>query len=118
MGGGDGNDSIRGTGGNDEGGAFKCPPAYGLFGFEGNDRLAGGRGSDGLVGLEGADILAGGAGNDYLDAKSAGKSTSSGNDILRCGGGFDRYSVSANDAVDESCERRVPVPVLERARHW
>lgn len=87
--GGAGNDSLRGTGGNDL-----------IFGGDGNDTLRGGAGNDTLDGGIGNDGLSGAAGNDFLNAGDgndtgfggSGNDTllgSNGDDILYGGAGVD-----------------------------
>ena len=110
-----GGDTIRGAAGNDRGGHDACGPGpFGLFGFEGNDRILGGAGKDGILGGPGADLLAGGKGKDFIDAKSDGGGQ--GSDTLRCGPGFDRYVANPNDVVANSCEKKVPPPEGPKAR--
>jgi VCBS repeat-containing protein len=80
--GGNGDDTISGTNGNDvlEGGAGKDT----INGFSGDDVLIGGAGDDTLDGGDGNDILIGGGGNDTLMGGS-------GDDILYAGPGNDTF---------------------------
>jgi Ca2+-binding RTX toxin-like protein len=78
--GGDGADTLRGQGGRDtllgNGGVDE------LRGGKGDDVLKGGTGNDTLIGNAGDDVLRGGAGNDVLQGNAGG-------DILVGGGGAD-----------------------------
>ena len=85
--GGDGDDTIRGLGGND-----KIHHGYG------DDVIYGGDGNDGVAPDSGNDVIYGGAGNDDLDSHD------DGGDKLYCGAGRDKYWADKNDYVDSSCE--------------
>ena len=114
IGGGPAGDTIRGSGGSEHGEFFKCGE-FGIYGFEGADRLIGGAGGDRIIGGPGGDLFSGGKGNDYLDARGG---DAGGNDTLKCGRGFDRYSASPSDSVAGDCERRIPPPEARQARRW
>uniref|UniRef100_UPI0015D3D055 cadherin-like domain-containing protein n=1 Tax=Acinetobacter sp. YH12218 TaxID=2601152 RepID=UPI0015D3D055 len=88
--GGEGNDTISGSGGNDylvggEGNDI-------LHGGAGNDYLLGGSGDDTLNGNDGNDTLLGGAGNDILNGGA-------GNDILDGGAGNDILNGGAGNDI-------------------
>jgi hypothetical protein len=85
--GGDGDDVIRGLGGNDE-----------ILHGSGDDVIYGGDGNDGVFPDSGNDVIYGGAGNDDID------SSDDGGDKLYCGEGQDSYWADKNDYVDSSCE--------------
>ena len=88
--GGDGDDTIRGLGGNDE-----------IFHGSGDDVVYGGDGDDLVYPDSGNDVIYGGDGNDKL------YSNDDGGDKLYCGAGRDKYIANKNDYVDSSCE--VPI---------
>jgi Ca2+-binding RTX toxin-like protein len=85
-----------------------------LVGGPGNDGLLGGRGSDGLVGEKGNDLLSdgpfrefsedtlsGGAGDDVFGVINR----PAFEDVVMCGGGFDRVLADTKDEVAPDCER-------------
>ena len=98
MDGGDGNDLLWGSPGDDEliGGAG----ADWLAGYAGNDHVFGGSGDDWLSGQEGNDWLYGAAGNDVLAAGVGDDSLTGGDgdDVLFAGSGVDR--LIGGDGVD------------------
>jgi Ca2+-binding RTX toxin-like protein len=122
-----GQDDLLGLGGSDnlEGG----PGRDNVFGGSerrpggGDKNLAGGSGNDGVFGGNGSDDLSGGEGNDYLvdgDFRESSEdklSAGAGNDVLdvinrpafedvvSCGGGFDRVLADREDLVAPDCER-------------
>ena len=78
-----GDDTIAGLGGNDR-----------LYGGDGEDTLSGDFGNDYLYGQDGNDQLDGGAGNDYLSGGND-------DDTLRGGAGDDRlYGDNGNDVLN------------------
>ena len=87
--GGDGDDVIRGLGGNDK-----------IFPGSGDDVVYGGDGDDAVGYQTGNDVVYGGAGNDNID------SSDDGGDQIYCGAGRDKYwaDTDKNDYVDSSCE--------------
>ncbi|MCC5645433.1 cadherin-like domain-containing protein [Nostoc sp. CHAB 5824] len=80
LSGGNGDDSLNGTAGNDS-----------LSGGNGKDTLNGNGGNDTLVGGNGADILNGGDGNDLLQGDDS-EESGNGKDILTGGTGNDTLS--------------------------
>jgi Ca2+-binding RTX toxin-like protein len=87
LSGGDGDDTIRGLGGNDD-----------ISHGDGDDVVYGGDGDDGVSSDSGKDVIYGGAGNDGLDSHD------DGGDKLYCGAGRDKYWADKEDYVDSSCE--------------
>lgn len=75
-----------------------------MYGFGGDDSLAGDKGDDKIFGGDGDDELSGEEGNDILDGGNGNDTLSgfTGNDIMIGGKGDDRYSVyTAGDVVIE-----------------
>ena len=93
--GGDGDDTIRGLGGNDE-----------IFPNSGDDVVYGGDGNDFVVPDVGKDVIYGGDGNDML-ASNDGDGQG---DKLYCGEGKDRYYADKDDYVSSSCEKEPKPP--------
>jgi len=93
--GGEGNDAIRGYGGNDylEAGSGNDV----VLGYGGGDFLAGGDGNDELGGGAGSDILQGDSGDDVLDGGM-------GDDTLEGGDGSDVYVFGTNSGYDSIIE--------------
>lgn len=91
LNGGNGNDVLNGTDGNDrlDGGNGSDT----LNGGGGNDTLNGGNGNDTLNGGDGNDTLNGGNGNDVLRGGA-------GNDTLNGGNGNDLFILAAGDGTD------------------
>jgi Ca2+-binding RTX toxin-like protein len=130
-----GNDSLLGRGGNDRlfaldgrdtllGGPGKDwvdthPKEFrrgdkNLQGGPGNDLVVGGRGSDNVLGDTGNDLLVDGPHREFsLDKVSGGDGTDvlavqnfpAAQDIVTCGGGFDRVLADSKDLVASDCER-------------
>jgi Ca2+-binding RTX toxin-like protein len=84
-----------------------------LLGGPGNDIVFGGRGSDKVVGEEGNDLQIDGPLRDVaLDVVSGGDGTDvllvdnvpATQDIVTCGGGFDRVLADSEDLVSPDCE--------------
>jgi hypothetical protein len=96
--GGDGDDTIRGLGGNDE-----------IFPGSGDDVIYAGPGNDSVFPDLGNDVIYGGAGNDKLDSGDDG-------DKLYCGAGRDKYVADPNDYVDSSCEVGPGPPGIQSAQ--
>ena len=105
--GGDGNDSLEGSPGNDT--------IYGesgndvLEGKLGNDSLVGGSGRDRMEGDDGNDILKGGGHGDYLQGGNGNDRIwgGHGNDDIQGGRGTDRiFGESGNDDFDNSDSTR------------
>ena len=94
--GGDGDDTIRGLGGNDS-----ISHGYG------DDVVYGGDGDDDVFPDSGNDVIYGGPGNDKLD------SGDDGGDKLYCGAGRDKYIADKNDYVDSSCEKKPLIAQFE-----
>ena len=87
-----------------------------MVGGSGNDSVIGGRGSDNVLGQEGndlvidgpdrefaADIVSAGVGNDVVGAVNR----PAFEDIVSCGGGFDRAIVDRKDVLAADCEKVV-----------
>ena len=87
--GGDGDDTIRGLGGNDD-----------ISPGSGDDVVYGGDGDDDVFPDSGNDVIYGGDGNDML-ASNDGDGQG---DKLYCGAGRDKYFADPTDNVDTSCE--------------
>ena len=97
--GGDGDDRLNGTNGDDQ-----------IFGGGGNDRLNGGNGNDALFGNSGDDTLNGGNGNDSLNGGSGNDriNGSNGDDLLAGGEGDNVLnSGNGNDTVTAGSGRDV-----------
>src|SRR5215217_6883276 len=92
--GGDGDDTIRALGGNDE-----------IFHGSGDDVVYGGDGDDLVYPDSGNDVIYGGDGNDKLYSNDV-----DGGDKLYCGAGRDKYIANKNDYVDSSCEKKLKPP--------
>ena len=83
-----------------------------LVGGPGNDVVFGGNGSDNILGNEGNDLVANGS-KQSLDKISAGEGNDvvgavndpASQDMVTCGGGFDRVFADRKDAVAPDCER-------------
>src|SRR5215211_2357676 len=95
--GGDGDDTIRGLGGNDE-----------IYPGSGDDVVYGGDGDDLVYPDSGNDVIYGGAGNDKLYSNDGDGQR----DKLYCGAGRDTYHADKNDYVDSSCEKE---PLIAQA---
>jgi Ca2+-binding RTX toxin-like protein len=87
--GGDGDDEIRGLGGNDE-----------ISGGSGDDVIYGGDGDDHFVPDSGNDVIYAGNGNEMISTLSDKEER----DKLYCGAGRDKYRADPTDYVDSSCE--------------
>ena len=87
--GGDGDDTIRGLGGNDE-----------ISPGSGDDVIYGGDGDDDVFPDVGKDVIYGGDGNDKLASNDGDGQP----DKLYCGAGRDTYLDDPTDYVDSSCE--------------
>ena len=85
-----------------------------MVGGSGNDSVIGGRGSDDVLGQEGNDLvvdgpvrefatdnISAGAGNDVVAAVNR----PAFEDIVTCGGGFDRVIVDRKDVLAPDCEK-------------
>ena len=85
-----------------------------MVGGSGNDSVIGGRGSDDVLGQEGNDLvvdgpvrefatdnISAGAGNDVVAAVNR----PAFEDIVTCGGGFDRMIVDRKDVLAPDCEK-------------
>ena len=122
IGGGDGDDTLKGEGGNDrmnagdgddivDGGAENDDIDGGagddkVNGGSGNDIVGGGSGDDEVSGSSGNDNLNGGSGNDLIMGGSGNDilSGNSGADELRGGSGNDIYYVDTFDTIFEAVE--------------
>jgi Ca2+-binding RTX toxin-like protein len=84
-----------------------------LQGGPGNDIVVGGRRSDNVLGDTGNDLLVDGPERDSLDKVSVGDGTDvflvhhihAAQDIVTCGGGFDRVLADRKDLISPDCER-------------
>ena len=85
-----------------------------LVGGSGNDTVIGGRGSDNILGQEGNDLVADGPDREFAtDKLSAGGGNDvvavvnrpAFEDIVTCGGGFDRVIADREDVLAPDCER-------------
>jgi Ca2+-binding RTX toxin-like protein len=107
--GGPGKDNVLGGDERRAGGGDKN-----LDGGSGNDFVIGGRGSDNIAGDDGNDLLvdgnfredsrdnvAGGNGGDVLDVING----PAFQDVVSCGGGFDRVLADRKDTVARDCEK-------------
>lgn len=94
--GGDGDDSLHGSGRGETlvgfGGGDEA------WGLGGDDALSGGAGNDELYGGPGNDALLGGAGDDFVEARDGER------DYVWCGPGDDTVSVDSVDRVTRNCE--------------
>jgi Ca2+-binding RTX toxin-like protein len=85
-----------------------------MVGGSGNDSVIGGRGSDNVLGEEGNDLVADGPDREFAtDNVSAGDGNDvvgavnrpAFEDIVTCGGGFDRVIVDRKDVLAPDCEK-------------
>ena len=85
-----------------------------MVGGSGNDAVIGGRGSDHLLGEEGNDLVADGPEREFAtDIVSAGEGNDvvgavnrpAFEDIVTCGGGFDRVIADRKDVLAPDCEK-------------
>ena len=85
-----------------------------MVGGSGNDSVVGGRGSDHLLGEEGNDLLVDGPEREFAtDMVSAGEGDDvvaavnkpAFEDIVTCGGGFDRVLADRKDVLAPDCEK-------------
>ena len=85
-----------------------------LVGGSGNDSIIGGRGSDNILGQEGNDLVVDGPVREFAtDELSAGDGNDviavanrpAFEDILTCGGGFDRVLADRKDVLAPDCEK-------------
>lgn len=98
VGGGRGDDRLRGDAGPNR-----------LGGGPGRDVVSGGAGDDHLFGDAGRDVLRGGAGDDALGATDGYPPSRSGaSEVLDCGAGRDSAHAAAPFVVDATCERLSP----------
>ena len=83
-------DEIEGDGGNDH-----------LKGGGGNDEVEGSSGNDEIIPGEGDDVVLAGAGNDLIYARDTASE-----DVIDCGGGFDKVeTIHRDDRTKSNCER-------------
>ena len=97
LSGGNGNDSLRGLDGHDELSGGNGEDL--LFGGMGNDSLFGGNGNDDLFGGAGNDLLSGGNGNDRIVGGA-------GDDLLTGGNGSDSFVFGRNGGRDQIADFR------------
>ena len=105
-----GEDSLFGRDGNDvlDGG----DDFDRLAGQNGNDTLLGGNGADVLNGDRGDDVLRGGANNDFINSREP-EGTTSVDDGVDCGTGFDAVEADLKDSIQADCEQIDRAPVGE-----
>ena len=108
--GGSGDDHMEGASGDDT--LAGSLGADTLEGGNGTDTLLGEDGNDVLIGDRGQDVLRGGPNNDFLNAREPDGSTS-GEDALDCGSGFDAVEADLKDAIQADCEEVDRAPVGE-----
>jgi RTX calcium-binding nonapeptide repeat (4 copies) len=108
--GGTGEDTLRGGRGNDT--LDGAENADRLEGGDGNDTLLGEGNADVLIGGLGDDVLRGGASNDFIESKEPTGSTSV-DDGVDCGNGFDTVDADLKDSIQADCEEVDRSPVGE-----